>query len=251
MKKFLFLVGVILLPSLCNVLLAQDVAKELSLELLFKSRTLRQKGVYGMLQSKNPENYYKLEKDTLFIYSYKTNKKVGNLFVTNKFVTTKGDTLAMEDFEFSADESKILISTETEPIYRHSVKSTYYVYDLSTRKLTSLSEGGKQRLAEFSPDASKVAFVRDNNLFIKDLASNKESQITTDGLDRNVINGTTDWVYEEEFSFTKAFYWSPDGSKIAYYRMDESKVKEFSMTMFEELYPTEYKYKYPKAGEYN
>lgn len=251
MKKFLFLVGVILLPSLCNVLLAQDVAKELSLELLFKSRTLRQKGVYGMLQSKNPENYYKLEKDTLFIYSYKTNKKVGNLFVTNKFVTTKGDTLAMEDFEFSADESKILISTETEPIYRHSVKSTYYVYDLSTRKLTSLSEGGKQRLAEFSPDASKVAFVRDNNLFIKDLASNKESQITTDGLDRNVINGTTDWVYEEEFSFTKAFYWSPDGSKIAYYRMDESKVKEFSMTMFEELYPTEYKYKYPKAGEDN
>ena len=251
MNKFLFLVGVFLLPSLCNVLLAQDVAKELSLELLFKSRTLRQKGVYGMLQSKNPENYYKLEKDTLFIYSYKTNKKVGNLFVTNKFVTTKGDTLAMEDFEFSADESKILISTETEPIYRHSVKSTYYVYDLSTRKLTSLSEGGKQRLAEFSPDASKVAFVRDNNLFIKDLASNKESQITTDGLDRNVINGTTDWVYEEEFSFTKAFYWSPDGSKIAYYRMDESKVKEFSMTMFEELYPTEYKYKYPKAGEDN
>jgi dipeptidyl-peptidase-4 len=251
MKKFLFLVGVILLPSLCNVLLAQDVAKELSLELLFKSRTLRQKGVYGMLPSKNPENYYKLEKDTLFIYSYKTNKKVGNLFVTNKFVTTKGDTLAMEDFEFSADESKILISTETEPIYRHSVKSTYYVYDLSAQKLTPLSDGGKQRLAEFSPDASKVAFVRDNNLFIKDLASNKESQITTDGLDRNVINGTTDWVYEEEFSFTKAFFWSPDGSKIAYYRMDESKVKEFSMTMFEELYPTEYKYKYPKAGEDN
>ncbi len=251
MKKLLTIFLAIFFVSIGNVLDAQQITKELTLDLLFKNRTLRTKGVYGIIPSKNPEQFYKLEKDTLFTYNYKTNSKSGYLITTNQLITSKGDTLSLDEFEFSGDESKILIATGSEAIYRHSVKSDYYVFDISKRKLTQLSTGGKQRLAEFSPDATKVAFVRDNNLFVKDLNTEKETQVTTDGLDRSIINGTTDWVYEEEFSFTKAFYWSPDGSKIAFYRMDESKVKEYSLTMYEDLYPDQSKYKYPKAGEDN
>ena len=96
-----------------------------------------------------------------------------------------------------------------------------------------------------------VAFVRDNNLFIKDLVSGEENMVTDDGKAGHIINGTTDWVYEEEFGFTKGFSWSPDGSKIAYYRFDESDVMEYGMQMWGELYPEIYRYKYPKAGEKN
>ncbi|MCK5776181.1 MAG: S9 family peptidase, partial [Bacteroidales bacterium] len=130
-------------------------------------------------------------------------------------------------------------------------KSEFYIYSLKDKSLTQLSKNGKQRLASFSPDASKVAFVRENNLFIVDLANMSEKQITTDGKFESIINGTTDWVYEEEFAFTRAFYWSPEGNYIAYYKFDESKVKGFWMSYYGDLYPEHEKYKYPKAGEDN
>jgi dipeptidyl-peptidase-4 len=157
----------------------------------------------------------------------------------------------MRSFTLSHTEKRILFSTETERIYRHSSKSEYYVYNIETSKLGRLSQNGKQRLATFSPDDSKVAFVRENNLYIKDLATDEEIPITKDGLFNHIIYGATDWVYEEEFGFSKAFFWSPDSKKIAFYRFDESDVKEFHMTMWGELYPEPYKYKYPKAGEKN
>lgn len=157
----------------------------------------------------------------------------------------------MSNFNLSQDESKALLYTDEEKIYRRSSRENYYVLDLRTKQLTAVSDLGKQRLAEFSPDGSKVSFVRDNNLFIKDLTSGKEVQITPDGLANTIINGASDWVYEEEFEFSKAYEWSPDGKKIAFYRFDESKVKEFSYMEWGELYPKEYKFKYPKAGENN
>ena len=129
--------------------------------------------------------------------------------------------------------------------------SDYYIYDVKDKTFTKISMGGKQRLTTLSPDGTKVAFVRDNNLYWMDLSTLEEHAITTDGKLNEIINGTTDWVYEEEFAITQGFQWSPDSKKIAYMRFDESKVKEYNMQMWGELYPEDYKYKYPKAGEDN
>jgi dipeptidyl-peptidase-4 len=148
------------------------------------------------------------------------------------------------------DETKFLIPTETDPIYRHSSKSVFYTWDTKEKTLERLSSG-KQRLAEFSPDGRYIAFVRENNLFIKDMISKKETAITHDGEVNHIINGTCDWVYEEEFGFTKGFHWSADSKKIAFYKFDESRVKEYTLTYFGDLYPKLYTYKYPKAGEAN
>lgn len=157
-------------------------------------------------------------------------------------------------YTFSQDESKILIESGSESIYRHSYVADYHIYDRSNESVTRVNDPnlGKIRLAEFSPDGTKVAYVRDNNIFIYDIGSKSESQVTTDGVYNEIINGYPDWVYEEEFGFSKGFYWSPGSDRIAYYKFDESKVREFNMEFYnDELYPDPYKFKYPKAGEAN
>lgn len=158
-----------------------------------------------------------------------------------------------DDYRFSADEQKILLRTNFRKIYRRSYTAEFFVYDLKTQQLSPLSENGRQQYATFSPDGSKVAFTRDNNLYYKDLTSGKEVQITQDGKPNELIHGSTDWVYEEEFAFTKAFWWSPDSRKLAFISFDESEVKEYNMQVWPSgaLYPTDYRYKYPKAGEDN
>lgn len=159
----------------------------------------------------------------------------------------------IEGYSFSLDESKLLIETEVEPIYRYSYLARYFVHDLNTGKTFSLTSEkmDKQMLATFSPDGSKIAFVRNNNLFVTDLATQKETQITVDGEKNKIINGASDWVYEEELELVQGYAWSPNSDRIAYYRFDESEVKEFSMDMFGGLYPTQERFKYPKAGEKN
>ncbi|MGB0523779.1 MAG: S9 family peptidase, partial [Flammeovirgaceae bacterium] len=158
-----------------------------------------------------------------------------------------------DSYSFSNDEKKMLFRTEMESIYRRSFKATYYIYELESKKLVMLSEGGKQSYATFSPDGSKVAFVRNNNLFYVDLSNMRETQVTRDGKFNFIINGSADWVYEEEFGFAKAFYWSKDGNKLAYYRFDESRVQEYNMQLWNdsETYPVDYRFKYPKAGAEN
>jgi dipeptidyl-peptidase 4 len=160
------------------------------------------------------------------------------------------ESIDIEDYSFSPDERKVLLATETDRIYRRSSASKYYVYDFTSKNLRSLSSG-KQSYPDFSPDGNKVAFVRDNNLFYIDLVSGKETAVTSDGATNEIINGSTDWVYEEEFEFTKAFFWSPDGSKLAFYRFNEKEVKEYNMQLWTGLYPEDYRFKYPKAGEKN
>ena len=186
-------------------------------------------------------------------YSYANYEKVGTILSSANFKPDGKKAITFDDYQFSSDETKLLLATEQESIYRHSSKSNYYIYDVASKKISALSDfsKGKQRLAEFSPNGNKVAFVRENNIFINDLSANKEVTVTTDGKMNEIINGGTDWVYEEEFAFHKGFYWAPDGSKIAYYKFDESKVKEFQMETYGTLYPDRFVFKYPKAGEDN
>ncbi|MHC1707900.1 MAG: S9 family peptidase [Bacteroidales bacterium] len=227
-------------------------AKELTLKDIWGSRTFFPKRPAELTPLKDGLHYYLQSADSVNVFEYESGLKTGTLFTNKDLITAdKKDSLSMDDFSLSADETKVLISTETDRIYRRSSKSNYFVLDLATKQIKAVSIHGKQRLADFSPDGKKVAFVRDNNLFIKDLTTDIEEQFTSDGALNSIINGATDWVYEEEFEFSKGFFWSPDGRKIAFYRFDESQVKEFSYTEWGELYPQEYRYKYPKAGEDN
>lgn len=156
-----------------------------------------------------------------------------------------------DDIIYSSDYPQtVLIRTNVEQIYRRSSKANVYVYDTLTKKLSSLADG-KVLHPTLSPDGKHVAFVKDNNLYIKDLSTNTTKAITTDGKWNFIINGNCDWVYEEEFEFTRAFEWSPKGNYIAYYRFDETDVREYNMTIYDNFYNKDYRYKYPKAGEAN
>ena len=160
--------------------------------------------------------------------------------------------IAIYDYQFSADEQQLLIETDVEQIWRRSTKANYYVYKLSSGQLQKLTDTpGKQQYAQFSPAGDRVAFVRDNNLFYVDLNTGEEIRITDDGAFNKIINGASDWVYEEEFSFAKAWFWSPDGNRIAFYRFDESRVKQYQFPEYGGQYPDQVVYKYPKAGEEN
>ena len=160
--------------------------------------------------------------------------------------------IAVAGYEFNANEQKVLLWTAPKAIYRRSFEAFYFLYDLNTQKLEALdAEHAPQTLAEYSPDGKKVSFIHGNDLFIKDLSTGKVRKVTEDGKRNKIINGTTDWVYEEEFAITKAYGWSPDSRYIAFLKFDEREVPEFQMAMYGELYPEQYKYKYPKAGEVN
>ena len=231
--------------------------QDITLEDIWTKRTFSPRGIGALRSMADGEHYCTMNAMGIAKYSYATGEKVADVCAfrgpnadpkTNK----KAAVLPrMESYEFSQDESKILLSSGFEPLYRHSGVSDYWLYDVQAKSFTKLTKNGKQRLTTLSPDGTKVAFVRDNNLYWMDLASLEEHAITTDGKVNEIINGTTDWVYEEEFAITKGFQWSPDSKKIAYMRFDESKVKEYNMQMWGALYPEDYRYKYPKAGEDN
>ncbi|MFO7977870.1 MAG: S9 family peptidase [Bacteroidales bacterium] len=243
-----FVLMMIFLP---HALKAQD--KPITLEQVWSQRYFSPKGI-RMGQSLNDGKRYSIvERNTdLNVYEYETGQLLETLFTTRELLTDENQKpLAINTYSFSDDEKKLLIGVRQEAIFRHSRMAEYYIWDFERQHLEALSEGGKQRLPQFSPDGSMVAFVRDNNIFLKNLNTGHEQAITTDGVYNQVINGTTDWVYEEEFGFTQGFYWAPDGANLAFYRFDESQVKEFTMLLYGELYPNEHRFKYPKAGEDN
>ena len=227
--------------------------KPITLEDIWQDGTFAPKGIQSIRSMKDGQHYCVLTMRGIDKYSYATGEKVGTVCnFAGPSAQKKAKPLPpMESYAFSADESLILLSTGFEPIYRHSGVSDYYIYRVADQSFTLISTEGKQRLTAFSPDGTKVAFVRDNNLYWMDIATLEEHAITTDGKLNEIIYGTTDWVYEEEFSITRGFQWSPDSKNIAYYRFDESKVKEYNMQTWGGLYPEDYKYKYPKAGEDN
>ncbi|MET0465091.1 MAG: S9 family peptidase [Chitinophagaceae bacterium] len=166
----------------------------------------------------------------------------------SKATDESGKALKIDDI--TSSNGMTLIKTQTEPIYRHSAKSIVYLFNNATQKTLKL-DTAKILHPGFSPDGSKIAYVKDNNLYIYDIAGGTAKAVTTDGKWNQVINGNCDWVYEEEFSFTQAYQWSPKGNYLAYYRFDESEVRQYEFTEFDNAYNKQYTYKYPKAGDAN
>ena len=193
-------------------------------------------------------NYDRTSRNTqIDLFDFATLKKVSTLIDTKNQPKLTG---GIQSYSFSSDEKMILIANNTNSIYRHSFTADYFLYNIETKDLNKILEQVQE--PTFSPDGKKIAYAKGNNLFIYDIISQSNTQITTDGSKNAIINGITDWVYEEEFAFVKAFDWSKDSKKIAFIRFDESQVPEFSMSVFaKDLYPKIETFKYPKAGEKN
>jgi dipeptidyl-peptidase-4 len=213
MKK----INKLLLIIICTLLIsapsfAQEEYKEITVEDLWVKWSFWPNSVYGVRSMKDGIHYTTLTRNgTILKYSYKTGAVVDTVF--NASVAG----INANDYEFNNDETKILLQTDYKRIYRRSFTAEYYVYEITTDKLYKVSENGKQQIATFSPDSEKIAFIRQNNIFIKDLKSGEERQITTDGAYNKIINGIPDWVYEEEFEFNKAYEWSPGREKNSLY----------------------------------
>ena len=223
--------------------------------------TYRVQSIQGLKPMLDGEHYTQISKDHKRIvkYSFKTGKEVATIF---DVATARNHKLkSFDNYIMSPDESLILIQTETKPIYRRSFTAIYYIYNVRNRTLEPLSNNGPQQVPLFSPDSHQIAFVRNNNIYlIKLLFGNSESQVTKDGEYNKVLNGIPDWVYEEEFSYNRAFDFSADSKMIAYVRFDESQVPMYSFPWYKGMapekteyttYPGSYDYKYPKAGVVN
>ena len=224
--------------------------KPIALDDIYTKGTFQIAGVNGFTSLNDSRYYCNMDNDANILrYEFSTGKLIDTIVKHSDLIYDNG-ILAFNNFEFSADENKILFTSNTESLYRHSTQSNFFVYDVKKKQIFQ-PVTYKVMNVTFSPDGNKVAYVKDNNLYYYDLIQKKEETITKDGKVNNIINGATDWVYEEEFAIWKGFTWSPNSDKIAFYRFDESKVKEFEMTMFGKLYPSVTKFKYPKAGEEN
>lgn len=158
----------------------------------------------------------------------------------------------IQGYQFSKNERYILFKTRVQKIYRYSTRGVFYAFDRETGSLTPVHNGNHVMYATIAPDEEQVAFVYENNLYIQDLSSGTTQQVTNDGQKNKILNGRSDWVYEEELELVKAFEWSPDGERIAYYKFNQSDLKDYTLKKYvDSNYPKQYKYKYPKAGEPN
>lgn len=240
--KYILIVTLIFLQFSLN---AQDI----SLEDIWQDYKYYARGINQINWDKTDDIYYSLNK----------NKLNEHVLITHS-LDDKADTVALpfsaesniSNFHFSPNNNYILFETEAASLYRRSIKATYLLYNKTTNKYDSISGNSKTFNPSFSPNSQQIAYTKDNNLFLYSITTKTEIQLTTNGEWNKIINGRTDWVYEEEFEFTKAFCWSKDSKSISYIQFDESNVKEYSMQMWgDSLYPSEHKFKYPKAGETN
>ncbi len=228
----------------------QAQKKDISLEDIWRNGTFRA-DYMNSLNSMNGDFYSLLNyadgSTSVDKYSYETLEKVATIVDSKDLSGLK----TFQSYSFNNDETKLILGTAFKPIFRRSFLGTFYVYDIATKSLDLIGEDIQE--PTFSPDSKKVAYAKGNNLYIKDYSENNVVyQITSNGKKNEIINGITDWVYEEEFGFVKAFEWSKDSKYLAYLRFDESKVKTFSMDVYGQgKYPTQHVFKYPKAGEDN
>ncbi|CAM1351649.1 S9 family peptidase [Tenacibaculum insulae] len=238
---------VLLFIGISTLLQAQK--KDISLEDIWKKGTFRA-DYMNSLNSMNGDYYsllnYNNGTSSVDKYDYKTLEKVATIVDSKDLKGLK----AFRSYSFNNDETKLILGTNFKPIFRRSFLGTFYMYDIATKSLKLIGTDIQQ--PTFSPDSKKVAYAKDNDLYVRDFFNNTLVQITSDGEKNKIINGITDWVYEEEFGFVKAFEWSADGNNLAFLRFDESAVKTFSMDVYgKEKYPTQQVFKYPKAGEKN
>jgi len=249
-----FFLPVVLLLSLFGATSAQTSKKQITLKDIWKNGTFRVKDVPGFNAIADGTHYTQIDRDSnriyINVYNLETGAKEKTLFDNYSVPSVANGPVAVDNYEFSKNEQKLLLFTESENIYRRSVLNRVYVYDIAARTM-QLLDYDKVLHATFSPDGKKVAYVKNNNLFVKDLQSGAVVAVTADGQKNAIINGNCDWVYEEEFEFTRAFEWSNDSRYIAYYRFDESMVPQYTIAKYNDLYPEQYQYKYPKAGERN
>ncbi|MFY0626390.1 MAG: S9 family peptidase [Reichenbachiella sp.] len=221
--------------------------RKISVSDIYEKNVFIEETVTSLNWMNNGQFYSALEDNKIVRYNVATGE--------SDSVLVNGDDLQLliNDYEFSSDEKRILLVTEKQSIYRRSFTAEYYVLSFKGAELQRLSSKSKQSYATFSPDNSMVAYVRENNLYYTKLVNMVEYPVTKDGKVGEIINGSSDWVYEEELMLTKAFDWSIDSKKLAYYRFDESDVKEYNLQKWDDgaLYPSVYQYKYPKAGQKN
>ncbi len=224
--------AVILLLSAVIVISAVAQEKQkITLDDILVKETFKAQTVTGLQPMKDGEHYTTLENNKQIVkYSFKTGKEVAVVFDISKI--KDAPITSFTDYQLSSDETKILLTTNKQPIYRHSFTAVYYVWNMVTEEFLPLSEKGAQMVATFSPDGERVAFVRGNNIFIKNLKFGTENQVTYDGQKNKIINGIPDWVYEEEFGYNKAFWWSPDNKFLAFVRFDETQVPDFTMQKY-------------------
>ena len=219
------------------------------------------KTVNGINPTEGTDTYARISDDGKRVdcYSFKTGKLLRNLFDVSNTMGKKID--SFDGYILSPDGTRMLIQTKTKSIYRRSFTAVYYLYNIASRKLEPLSDGGPQQVPVWSKDGLQVAFVREGNIYlVKLLYDNAEVQVTKDGKFNEVINGLPDWVNEEEFGFNRALTFNADGTMICWLRYDEKDVKTYSLQMYKGMkpekqenavYPGFYSYKYPKAGEDN
>ncbi|PKH67071.1 S9 family peptidase [Flavobacterium sp. ALD4] len=239
----------VLFLFLCFTVLGQQ---KISVEQIYGG-AFRAQGMDELQSMKNTNQYTVLNVDSssrtmqIDLYDFASLNKTATLIDTKDHVGMP----MIDSYTFDGEEKMILIACNSNQIFRHSFTADYFLYNTATKELSKLFDFQIQE-PTFSPDGKKIAYAKENNLYIYDLAAKSTTQITTDGKKNAIINGITDWVYEEEFAFVRAFDWSKDSKKLAYIRFDESQVPEFSMSMFHKnLYPTVETFKYPKAGAKN
>ena len=245
MRKTLLL-GAIFALSITT--LAQE---SITLNALWQRYEFYAGGISGLRSMNDGVHYTTQGKGTIEQYSYETGKQVGIVLDVKALSSEASEVPVFDAYALSDDENWAILKTETTKLYRRSSTSVVWLVDLKSHNARKLSPE-KVRSATFSPNGAYVAYVLDNNLFVYDIQADAHTRITDDGAFNQIINGATDWVYEEEFAIVKAFWWSPNSESIAFLRFDESNVRSFNMDMYgKELYPNPYTFKYPKAGEDN
>ena len=246
--------------ALCLACLSVYGGGKLDLKAITKGE-FSQETMTAVRPSADGETYTQISSDgkQIVSYSFRTGKQESVVF--DAATARGGQVSRVDNYIMSPDGRRILIQTQTKPIYRRSFTAVYYIYDIRNNKLEPLSDGGPQQTPVFSPDGNQIAFVRDNNIYlVKLLYDNAESQVTKDGKRNEVLNGIPDWVYEEEFSTNSSMVFSADSKQIIWIRYDETDVKQYSLQLFKGLYPEKpeyleypgfYTYKYPVPGQVN